>query len=112
MTTVVERAAKTEITLEPFIEVDTESRPTYGGPYVILGRVTREDQVIKSADGTEIRTQFKVWVSASQDPLPRWHDRLTFETLGEPHTTIAEFYREGRSLRGKLSHVKVMCREE
>lgn len=113
MTTgVVARAAKTEITLEPFLGVDTESRPDYGGPYVIRGRVIREDQVVKLADGTETRTQYTIWVDGGQDPLPLWRDKLTFDTLGESHTAIVEVHKEGWSLRGELDHVKVLCREE
>lgn len=105
-------ASVTEVTVERFISFDGASEPTYQDRGTVDGRVVRTDRLTKRADGTEVRTQYDIWIDAGESILPIWRDRLAFETLGETHTAIVEIHDEKRDLAGNVDHVKLLCREE
>lgn len=112
MSRTLRRASVTEVEVERFVQFDGQSSASYDAVQKIMARVVREDQVQKRADGTEVRTQYSVWVDAGELVVPIWHDRLTFDTLGERRTAIVEFHDERKTLKGVIDHVKLLCREE
>ena len=112
MTSTLRRSAVTEIKVERFTSFDGQSQPSYNAPETVMGRVVREDRLTKRGDGSEIRTQYTVWIDAGEALMPLWRDRLTFSTLGEDRTAIVEIHEERKTLRGAVEHVRVLCREE
>lgn len=107
----VERASVTEIAAEAFVGFDGASKPTYQSRGTITGRVVRSDRISKRADGSEVRTQYDVWIDADEGYLPIWRDRLAFDTLGETRTAIVEFHHEARTTAGIVDHIELECRE-
>jgi hypothetical protein len=112
MTRTLRRSAVTEVAVERFTSFDGQSTPTYQHQGTVMARVVREDRLTKRADGSEIRTQYTIWIDAGESPLPLWRDRLAFETLGEGRTAVVEIHEEKKTLRGAVDHVRLLCREE
>jgi hypothetical protein len=108
----VRRASVTAITVGRMVGRDGQGKPDYQDQGTVMGRVVREDHVVKLPGGEEVATQYTAWIDGAESPLPLWHDRIWFETLGEERTAIVEDHFEGQRLDGTVDHVRVRCREE
>lgn len=88
----------------PKAGIDGQGLVQYGSPYEVFGRVVREDEIIKTAAGTEVRAVASVWIGADQVQLPDHEDKVT---LADGLVGIVVSRDEGRSLRGQLNHVQI-----
>ena|SRR3989304_3904193 len=85
--------------------IDAQGKPTYDSPIELHGRVVRGDEVIKTVQGSEVRSIATVWFGGDQDgPFPKGQDRVT---LLDGLTGVVIEREEGRGLRGQLDHVRV-----
>lgn len=108
MSVLLKRHAELEtVTVEPYLTVDGQGKPSYDTAAEIVGRVVREDDVARTREGDEIKSVATVWVDGEQSPLPVYNDRVTVTGL----VGIVVEHVERRTLRNVLDHVRVKLRE-
>jgi len=112
---VTKRMATTSVDVERLRGRDGSSARLYEPLIRIDAHVMRKDEVVKALDGTEIDTQYTVFVDGGQAYLPAHGDRLTFTPAfdDDEHTAVVEMRDERRPIRGTVvDHVKLFAREE
>jgi hypothetical protein len=109
MSKTLDRAVKETVLLSPDGGVDDDGRPVYGTAIAIQGRVVRGDEVVRLANGSEIKTFVTIWIPGTEDPLPTTDDRIVLES-GLAGIVVERT--EGKTLSGVLDHVRIKAREE
>lgn len=109
MSITLDRAVKEIIMLAADNGVDEQGMPVYLTPVAIEGRVVRGDEVVRLANGSEIKTFVTAWIDSAQVPLPSTDDRIV---LASGLIGIVVERTEGKTLQGVLDHVRIKAREE
>lgn len=107
--TLLRHAKLQTITVKALTGVDGQGKPAYGTGANISGKVVREKQVVRLANGSEINTSVSAWIDGAQTTLPDTDDRLEFAdgTVG-----IVVERKDVRSVTTDvLDHIRLRLRE-
>lgn len=98
------------VQLEVISGLDGQGMPSFDSPVDLEARVVREDAVVRTPAGQDIKTTTTAWFDGEQDPLPNVDDRVT---TADGSVGIVVERIDGKALqRGTLDHVRIRLREE
>lgn len=105
----LKRGPMETMTVEPFSSVDSQGAPSYSTGHAIDARVVEEDAVVRTGDGSEVRTTLTAWVDSDEILLPVERDRVS---VGDSAYIVVERQAPKRLMSGEVDHVRLRCREE
>ena len=108
MSITLTQAAKIALSLEVAGAIDRQGKRTYATAVSVDGRMVRDEQLIRLANGTSVMKVADVWIAGDVTPLPGQGDRIT----GLGLTGIVLLRSDAKKLNGELDHVTLQLRQE
>jgi hypothetical protein len=106
----LKRHGKLEVVLlEQRTGVDDQGKPAFNSPVALEGRVVREQEVVRTGVGADVKIVADVWLDGAQSPLPTTDDRVELE---DGLVGIVVFRNDGRNVQSQLDHVSLRLRQE
>lgn len=97
-----------EVEVEPWTGEDGQGLPSYDSAVDVEAWVRETDEVLFSADGSEVRMNLKAHLPADSAYIPAREDRWTYDA----RTFIVRDVKPVKAFNGVLQHTRIMLRDE
>lgn len=108
MSVTLTQAAKTVLVWEAAAGLDRQGKRAYAAAVNIEGRMVRDEELIRLANGTSVMKVADVWFAGDLPALPSQGDRIT----GLGLTGIVLLRSDAKRLNGELDHITLKLRQE